>query len=73
MHRCCFGIAVSLSLLAASQAHAHEIPSDVTVSTIVHPADRTLSVLLRVPLDAMQDMSFPTRGPDQCSTLHRPG
>jgi len=30
---------------------------------IVRPAGATLSVLLRVPLEAMQDMNFPTLGP----------
>lgn len=41
----------------------HEIPSDVTARLIVKPDDSRLRVLARVPLEAMQDIEFPTRGP----------
>jgi hypothetical protein len=49
--------------LLFTAAGAHEIPSDVTVRIIVHPSDAQLEVLVRVPLEAMQDMTFPTLGP----------
>jgi hypothetical protein len=52
-----------LGLPGCAALDAHEIPSDVTVRMIVHPAGETLSVLVRVPLEAMQDMNFPTLGP----------
>ena len=42
---------------------AHDTPADVTVQMFVKPEGRTLRVLLRVPLTAMQDINFPTRGP----------
>ncbi|HMB74024.1 MAG TPA: hypothetical protein VKQ06_10665, partial [Gammaproteobacteria bacterium] len=46
-----------------ASAAAHEIPSDVTVRIIAHPVDMRLQLLVRVPLEAMQDMTFPTLGP----------
>jgi hypothetical protein len=42
---------------------AHEIPSSVTVLAYVRPEGRTLSLLVRVPLEAMRDVEFPVRGP----------
>jgi HupE/UreJ protein len=41
---------------------AHEIPSDVTVRIIVRPSGDRLQVLVRAPLEAMQDIQFPTFG-----------
>ncbi len=43
---------------------AHEIPSDVTVRAFVRPEGRRLLFLVRVPLEAMRDFDFPTRGPE---------
>ena len=40
---------------------AHEIPFDVTVQAIVRAEGRRLQMLVRVPLEAMQDFSFPQR------------
>ena len=42
---------------------AHEIPSDVTIQAFVRPAGDTLSMLLRVPLEAMRDYEWPIREP----------
>jgi len=42
---------------------AHEIPIDVTVQAFLKPDGDRLSVLLRVPLEAMRDIEFATRGP----------
>jgi hypothetical protein len=50
-------------LLLASGALAHEIPSDVVVRMIVKPTDDRLQILVRVPLEAMQDVEFPLQGP----------
>ena len=56
-------------LLAASVlfvpcfACAHDIPNDVTVQMFVKPDGQHLHVLVRVPLKAMRDISFPVRGP----------
>lgn len=44
-------------------AQGHEIPSDVTVRMIVRPRADRLDVLVRAPLEAMQDIDFPTFGP----------
>jgi len=48
---------------AAPTASAHEIPSDVRVQIIVRPAGNTIELLVRAPLEAMQDVIFPTFGP----------
>jgi hypothetical protein len=49
--------------LTPLEGSAHEIPSDVTVQTWIKPEGTQLHVLLRVPLEAMADMCWPTRGP----------
>src|SRR5262249_58538518 len=49
--------------LRPSPAAAHDIPSDVTVQAFVKPESQRLHVLVRVPLQAMRDVSYPTRGP----------
>jgi len=41
---------------------AHEIPNDVTVQAWVRPGGEVLEVLVRVPLESMQDIDWPTRG-----------
>jgi hypothetical protein len=50
---------VSLSPLAA----AHEVPSDVTVRMLVRPEAERVKLLVRAPLEAMQDITFPLLGP----------
>src|SRR5215470_11321578 len=42
-------------------ARAHDIPNDVTVQMFVKPEGRHLHLLVRVPLRAMRDISFPQR------------
>ena len=44
-------------------ACAHDIPSDVTVEMFVKAEGTHLHVLVRLPLRAMRDISFPERGP----------
>ncbi len=44
-------------------APAHDIPSDVTIQAFVKPEGQRLRLLVRVPLNAMQDIEFPLRGP----------
>jgi hypothetical protein len=46
-----------------SPALPHEIPSDVTVRMLVRPEGGTVRLLVRAPLEAMQDITFPTFGP----------
>ncbi len=57
---------VFLFLIAASLppvAGAHEVPSDVTVRALLRPEGDRLQLLVRAPLEAMQDVVFPTFGP----------
>jgi len=42
---------------------SHEIPNDVVVRTIIKPDEDKINLLIRVPLEAMRDMNFPTTGP----------
>lgn len=57
-------ILVALVLfLPTWSGEAHEIPSDVTIQAFVRPAEDTLSMLLRVPLEAMRDYEWPIRDP----------
>jgi hypothetical protein len=46
-----------------SVAHAHDIPGRVSVLAYVQPQDDRLLVLVRVPLEALTEIDFPTRGP----------
>jgi hypothetical protein len=43
---------------------AHEIPNDVTIQTFVRAEGSQLKVLVRVPLIAMRDMTWPYKAPD---------
>jgi len=50
-------------LLLPYGTDAHDIPNDVTVQMFVKPDGQRLHLLVRVPLRAMRDISFPERGP----------
>src|SRR5262249_37240399 len=52
------------SALAPLTRSAHEIPKAVTVQTSLKPEDTRLLMLVRVPLIAMRDMTWPFRAPD---------
>jgi hypothetical protein len=52
-----------IALVMFSLAHAHDIPSEVTVHAFVKPAGERLQLLVRVPLKAMRDVDYPKRGP----------
>ena len=54
---------VGLMLSAPARPRAHDIPSDVLLQVLVKPDGDRLRVLVRVPIAAMQDVSFPQRGP----------
>jgi len=56
------GVALVL-LLPTWSGEAHEIPADVTIQAFVRPAGDSLSMLVRVPLEAMRDYDWPTREP----------
>lgn len=68
-----FLVSASPSLAAAGATDAataaraeapvvHDIPRDVTVQAFVRPSGGTLKFLVRVPLEAMRDIEFPTYG-----------
>ncbi|MEA2939110.1 MAG: hypothetical protein QOC56_2614 [Alphaproteobacteria bacterium] len=63
MRRIAGAAAAIVACAIASSAAAHEIPSDVKINAFVKPAGERLELLLRVPLAAMTEVEFPTRGP----------
>ena len=50
-------------LIFPAAASAHDIPSRVTVYAFVKPEGNTLTALLRIPMEAFGEISFPLRGP----------
>jgi hypothetical protein len=66
------GIGVVVGWLVAPLA-AHDVPTDVLVQAFVKPEHQVLRVLLRVPLAAMADVDYPTRGPGGLVDLSRVG
>jgi hypothetical protein len=56
-------VAAMLPCVIAPSARAHEIPADVKINMFVRPAGDRLELLVRVPLAAMIEVEFPTRGP----------
>ena len=59
------GVAALAAVLAGGgrDAGAHEIPTDVVVQAWLKPEGDRLNLLVRVPLEAMRDLPFPTTGP----------
>ena len=57
--------AIVLVLTAAfpTRPFAHEIPPSVTVLAFVTPAADRLRLVVRLPLESIRDVQFPTRGP----------
>ena len=55
-------LAAALLVVCVRNVAAHEIPSDVTVQALLKPEGQRLRLLVRVPLVAMRDMDYPTRG-----------
>jgi hypothetical protein len=58
-------------LLGLPGAEAHDIPNDVTVQAFLKPDGSTLRLLVRVPLRAMRDIDFPSRGKEGFIDLER--
>ena len=56
-------LVTSLILTFPGTLPAHDIPGDVTVQAFVKPEGQRLRFLVRVPLEALSDMVFPTYGP----------
>ena len=56
-------VTAALACVVVPNARAHEIPADVRINAFVRPAGDRLELLIRVPLAAMREVEFPTRGP----------
>ena len=52
-------VALALLSLAAEPAAAHEVPGSVTVQVIVRQQGDNLQILVRTPLEAMQEIRLP--------------
>jgi hypothetical protein len=62
--RNCAAVGLLLGLLLfPTLIQAHDIPSRVTVYAFVKPEGNQLTALLRVPMEAFSEISFPLRGP----------
>ncbi|TDI23142.1 MAG: HupE/UreJ family protein [Acidobacteria bacterium] len=58
-----FALVAGLVLAFPARQSAHDIPGDVTIQAFVKPEGQQLRLLVRVPLEALSDMAFPTYGP----------
>jgi hypothetical protein len=56
-------LCAAFALVLATGAAAHDLPNDVRIQAFFKPAGKTLHLLVRVPLAAMQEVDFPRRGP----------
>jgi hypothetical protein len=56
-------LAFALLLARPGQPYAHDIPARVSLLAFVRPDGQTLRIVLRAPLEAMRDVSFPVHGP----------
>ena len=56
-------IGLSFFFLSRPVAIAHDIPNDVVVQSFLRPYGDRLDLLVRVPLKALRDISFPERPP----------
>ena len=52
-----------MAVLSPSLSIAHDIPSRVTVHAFVKPEGNLLTALIRVPMEALGEISFPLIGP----------
>jgi len=66
-------VALAAALLTPGLAGAHDIPTDVTVQAFLKPAGDRLHLLVRVPLKAMRDVDFPSRGKEGFLDIERTG
>lgn len=56
-------LASALLLACPAQPYAHDIPASVSLIAFVRPEGHVLRIVLRAPLEAMRDVSFPVHGP----------
>ena len=55
-------LAAAVLVSLCTNVAAHEIPGDVAIQAWLKPEGQRLRLLIRVPLVAMRDMNYPTRG-----------
>jgi hypothetical protein len=68
---CCLVVAAIVWVANGPTLIAHDLPTDVLVQTFVKPEAERLRVMVRVPLVAMGDVDYPTRGPAGLMDLAR--
>ena len=56
-------LAGPIVVVPATGALGHDIPQDITVRAFIKPEGQRLRLLVRVPLEAMRDVTFPLIGP----------
>ncbi len=55
------GLLLCFAALAGPAAFGHDIPNDVTVQAYFRPSGQKLQLLVRVPLQSIRDVEFPSR------------
>jgi hypothetical protein len=66
------GLAAAVVLIfwaTPTVAGAHDIPADVTIQAFLKPDGHRLRLLVRVPLEALRDLSVPTRPGNNVSSV----
>jgi hypothetical protein len=61
-------LASCLFLYAELPISAHEVPNDVLIQAILKPEGQRVRLLVRVPLIALRDMTWPFKAPDILDT-----
>ncbi len=56
-------LAVAMVAVPVTGTYGHDIPSDITIRAFVKPEGQRLRLLVRAPLEAMIDVTFPLTGP----------
>ena len=57
-------LAVCISAGPVTAVHAHDVPADIRINAFAKPAGDRFQLLLRVPMQALLDVEFPTHGRD---------
>src|SRR5689334_15280759 len=61
-------LAAFLFLYAELPISAHEVPNDVLIQAFLKPEGSRVRLLVRIPLIAMRDMTWPYKAPDILDT-----
>jgi hypothetical protein len=64
-------LVLAMAGLWMAQPAAHDLPTSVVVQIFARPEGGRLRLLVRVPLEAMGDVDYPTRGPGDVLDLSR--